>query len=103
MCVFGKVSLSVLWWVFGEYWMCVFGKVSLYYGGYWVRVESEGQLGTKRYNKRNEFNSPIVNFPCICSNIPAVPTYRVSISQLTRYSKPCGLCHDILHFTFLPI
>jgi hypothetical protein len=23
--VFGNVSLSVLWWVFGEYWMCVFG------------------------------------------------------------------------------
>jgi len=28
MCVFGKVSLSVLWGVLGEYWMSVFGKVS---------------------------------------------------------------------------
>ena len=29
MCIFGKVSLSVLWWVLGVFWMCVFGKVSL--------------------------------------------------------------------------
>ena len=29
MYVFGNVSLSVLWRVFGEYWMCLLGKVSL--------------------------------------------------------------------------
>ena len=35
MCVFGRVSLSALWWVLGEYWMSVFGKVSLSaLGGY---------------------------------------------------------------------
>ena len=28
-CVFGKVSLSVLWRVLGENWLCVLGKVSL--------------------------------------------------------------------------
>jgi hypothetical protein len=29
MCVFGRVSLSVLWRVLGEYWMCVFGQIPL--------------------------------------------------------------------------
>ena len=29
MYVFGNVSLSVLWRVFGEYWMCLPGMVSL--------------------------------------------------------------------------
>jgi hypothetical protein len=28
-CVFGKVSLSILWRVLGEYCMCLLGKVSL--------------------------------------------------------------------------
>jgi hypothetical protein len=38
---------------------------------------SEGRLRTKLYDKRNDFNFPIVNFPFICSNIPAAPAYRV--------------------------
>ena len=29
MCVFGKVLLSAFWRVLCEYWMCVFVKVSL--------------------------------------------------------------------------
>jgi len=32
------------------------------------------------YN-RDDFNFPIVNFPFICSNIPAAPAYGVYISQ----------------------
>jgi hypothetical protein len=39
---------------------------------------------------------PIVNFPFICSNIPAAPTYRVYISQLIRYSRACGSYQDFL-------
>jgi hypothetical protein len=30
-----------------------------------------GRLRTKLYDKRDDFNFPIVNFPFICSNIPA--------------------------------
>jgi len=33
--------------------------------------DSEGRLRTKLYDKRDDFNFPIVNFPLICSNIPA--------------------------------
>jgi hypothetical protein len=37
-----------------------------------------------------------VNFPFICSNIPAAPAYGVYISQLIRYSRACGSYQDFL-------
>ena len=37
-----------------------------------------------------------MNFPFICSNIPAAPVYGVYISQLIRYSWACGFYHDFL-------
>jgi hypothetical protein len=37
---------------------------------------------------------PIVNFPFICSNIPAAPAYGVYISQMIRYSRACGSYQD---------
>ena len=55
-----------------------------------LEIDSEGRLRTKLYDKRDDFNFPIVNFPFICSNIPAAPAYGVYISQLIRYSKDCG-------------
>jgi len=42
------------------------------------------------HDKTDDFNVPIVNFPFICSNIPAAPTYGVYISQLIRYSRACS-------------
>ena len=59
-----------------------------------LEIDSEGRLRTKLYNKRDDFNFPIVNFPFICSNIPAAPAYGVYISQLIRYSKACGSYQD---------
>jgi hypothetical protein len=41
-----------------------------------------GRLRTKLYDKRDDFNFPIVNFPFVCSNIPAAPAYGVYISHL---------------------
>ena len=55
-----------------------------------LEIDSERWLGTKRYDKRDDFNLPIVNFPFICSNIPAAPAYGVYISQLIRYSRAYG-------------
>jgi hypothetical protein len=66
------------------------------YGITYVKIDSEGQLRTKLYNKRDDFNFPIVNFPLICSNIPAAPSYGVYISQMIRYSRTCGSYHDFL-------
>jgi hypothetical protein len=42
---------------------------------------------TKLYDKRDDFNFVIVNFPFIFSSIPAAPAYGVKISQLIQYSS----------------
>jgi hypothetical protein len=34
-----------------------------------IEIDSEGRLSTKLYDKRDDFNFLIVNFPFICSNI----------------------------------
>jgi hypothetical protein len=59
-------------------------------------IDSEGRFTSKLYDKRDHFNFPIVNFPFICSNIPAAPTYGVYITQLIRYSRACDSYHDFL-------
>jgi hypothetical protein len=50
----------------------------------------------KFYDKSDDFNFPIVNFPFICSNIPAAPAYGVYISKLIQYSRVCGSYQDFL-------
>ena len=39
---------------------------------------------------RDDFNFHVVNFPYICSNIPATPADGVYVSQLKRYSASSG-------------
>ena len=48
-----------------------------------------GKYVTEVYDKRDDFNFDIVNFPYMCSNIPAKPTYGVYISQLIRICRIC--------------
>jgi len=48
-----------------------------------------GRYVTEVYDKRDNFDFEIVNFPYMCSNIPANPTYGVYISQLVRISRIC--------------
>ena len=40
-----------------------------------------GKLTTRLYEKRDDFNFPVVNFPFLSSNIPSAPTYGVYVSQ----------------------
>jgi hypothetical protein len=61
-----------------------------------LEIDSEGRLRTQLYDKRDDFNILIVNFPFICSNIPAAPAYEVYIFQLIRYSRACGSYQDFL-------
>ena len=53
-------------------------------------IESNNRLYTKIYNKRDNFDSHIVNFPFLSSNIPSSPSYGVYISQLIRYARCCS-------------
>jgi hypothetical protein len=52
-----------------------------------LEIDSEGRSKTKPYDKRDDLNFPIVNFPFICNNNPAAPAYGVYISQLIRYFR----------------
>ena len=45
------------------------------------------QISTCLYDKRDDFNFNIVNFPFLSSNIPSSPAYGVFVSQLVRYSR----------------
>jgi len=42
-----------------------------------LEIDSETRLRTKFYDKRNDFNVPIVNFPSLCNSILAAPVYGV--------------------------
>ncbi|KAK3106240.1 hypothetical protein FSP39_015854 [Pinctada imbricata] len=44
-------------------------------------------MDTSLYDKRDDFNFSIANFPFLSSNIPSSPTYGVFISQLIRYAR----------------
>ena len=55
-----------------------------------LEIDREGRLRMKPYDKSDDFNFPIVNFPFICSKITAASAYGVYISQLIRYSRACG-------------
>jgi hypothetical protein len=47
----------------------------------YLEFDDSGQLSTKIYDKRDDFNCMIINFPNMCSNIPASPAYGDYISQ----------------------
>jgi hypothetical protein len=59
-----------------------------------LEIDNEGRLSTKLYDKRDDTNFPIVNFPLMRSTIPAAHAYGVYISQMKRYSRACGSYQD---------
>ena len=61
-----------------------------------LEIDKNQHLTTRLYDKRDDFNFPIVNFPFLCSNIPECPAYGVYISQLIRYARACSEYQDFL-------
>ena len=57
-------------------------------------IDSGGKLSTRLYDKRNDFDFHIVNFPYLSSNIPSGPSYGVYISELIRYARCCSHYED---------
>ena len=62
-------------------------------------IDSGGKLSTgistRLYDKSDDFDFRIVNFPFLSSNIPSGPSYGIYIPQLVRYAKCCSLYdHD---------
>ena len=63
----------------------------------YLYIDKAGHLKSKLYDKRDDFDFPIVNFPFLSSNIPSSPAYGVYISQLIRECRACTMYSDFLN------
>ena len=61
-----------------------------------LEIDKDSRLRVQIYDKRDDFNFDIVNFPFSCGNIPQSPSYGVNISQLIRYARASTLYDDFL-------
>ena len=59
--------------------------------------EGNGTVRISVYDKWEDFNFKIVNFPYLDSNIPRNPAYGVYISQLVRYARICSRKDDFIY------
>ena len=51
-------------------------------------------VSSKFYDKRDDFNFEIVNFPFLDGDVPRSPSYGVYISQLIRFARVCSNVDD---------
>ena len=62
---------------------------------------SNGISRTKIYDKRDDFNFNIVNFPFLDGDVPHATSYGVYISQLIRFARACSLVDDLNERNFV--
>ena len=55
---------------------------------------SKGFVSSKIYDKRDDFDFDIVNFPFLDGDVPRRPSYGVYISQLIRFARVCSHVDD---------
>ena len=55
---------------------------------------TNGIVSSKIYDKRDDFNFEIVNYPFLDGDVPRSPSYGVYISQLIRFVRVCSNVHD---------
>ena len=55
---------------------------------------TNGIVSSKIYDKRDDFNFEIVNFPFLDGDVPHSPSYGVYISQLIRFARVCSNVDD---------
>ena len=55
---------------------------------------SNGTFSTKIYDKRDEFDFEIVNFPFLVGGVPRSTSYGVYISQLIRFARASSFVAD---------
>ena len=55
---------------------------------------TNGIVSSKIYDKRDDFNFEIVNFPFLDGDVPRSPSYGVYISQLIRFARVCSNIDD---------
>ena len=55
---------------------------------------TNGIVYSKIYDRWNDFNFEIVNFPFLHGDVPRSPSYGVYISQLIRFARVCSYVDD---------
>ena len=55
---------------------------------------TNGIVSSKIYDKPDDFNFEIVNFPFLDGDVPRSPSYGVYISQLIRFARVCSNVDD---------
>ena len=55
---------------------------------------SNGFVSSKIYDKRDDFDFDIVNFPFLDGDVPRRPSYGVYICQLIRFARVCSHVDD---------
>ena len=55
---------------------------------------SNGFVSSKMYDKHDDFDFDIVNFPFLDGDVPRRPSYGVYISQLIRFARVCKNVDD---------
>ena len=54
-----------------------------------MKIDDNSNLDISIYDKRDDFNFDIVNFPYMDSCIPRKPALGIFLSQLIRYARIC--------------
>ena len=62
---------------------------------------TNGIVRTKIYDKRDDYNFDIVNFPHLDGDVPRTTSYGVYISQLIRFARGCSDISDFNNRNFL--
>ena len=55
---------------------------------------TNGIVSSKIYDKRDDLNFEIVNFPFLDGDVPRSPSYSIYISQLLCYTRVCSNVDD---------
>ena len=56
---------------------------------------TNGIVSSEIYDKRDDFNFEIVNFPFLGGDVPHSPSYGVYISQFIRLAIVCSIVDDL--------
>ena len=56
--------------------------------------DTNGYLSRRLYDKRDDYNFEIVNYPFLDSNIPEGPAYGVYVSRLVAFARACEKLDD---------
>ena len=55
---------------------------------------ANGFVSSKIYDKRDDFDFDIVNYPCLDGDVPRRASYCVCLSQLIRFARVCNHVTD---------